>query len=132
MFKDLKTLETNTRRIYFEMSTVELQFTLTHQRDVLNICVSKLGNHWFREWLVTFSVSRHHLNQCPREKMSTKFEQNYTNMMDLKMSSAKYLSGWPGPSVLIVYATLPRYMQLNQLNVRSNELKTYTQKFFPG
>ena len=72
-----------------------------------------------------------HLNQCPREKMSAKIEQNYANMMDLKISSAKCLPGWPGPSVLIVYATLPRHMELKQLNVRSDEPKTYTQKFFP-
>ena len=29
-----------------------------------HICVSELGQHWFRYWLVAWSVPSHYLNQC--------------------------------------------------------------------
>ena len=29
-----------------------------------HICITKLGHHWFRKWLVTSSVPSHYLNQC--------------------------------------------------------------------
>ena len=30
----------------------------------MHICVTNLGHHWFRWWLVTWSVPSHYLNQC--------------------------------------------------------------------
>ena len=32
--------------------------------QVMHICVSRLGHHWFGEWLVAWSAPRHYLNQC--------------------------------------------------------------------
>ena len=37
---------------------------LTHLAPVPHICVSELGQHWFRQWLVTWSAPSHYLNQC--------------------------------------------------------------------
>ena len=28
------------------------------------VCVGELGQHWFRKWLVAWSVASHYLNQC--------------------------------------------------------------------
>ena len=36
----------------------------THWGKVTQICVSKLGHHTFRWWLVAGSASSHYLNQC--------------------------------------------------------------------
>ena len=33
---------------------------------VPHICVSELGHHWFRYWLVAYSAPSHYLNQCWR------------------------------------------------------------------
>ena len=42
------------------------QFVLTHFPLVPHICVSELGQHWFRLWLVACSAPSHYLNQsCP-------------------------------------------------------------------
>ena len=37
---------------------------LTHLPRVPHICVSELCQHWFRWWLVAWSVPSHYLNQC--------------------------------------------------------------------
>ena len=37
---------------------------LTHLPLVPHICISELGPHWFRWWLVAYSVPGHYLNQC--------------------------------------------------------------------
>ena len=37
---------------------------LTHLPIVPHICVSELGQHWFRWWLVAWSAPSHYLNQC--------------------------------------------------------------------
>ena len=37
---------------------------LIHLPLVPQICVSEWGQHWFRKWLVTYSVPNHYLNQC--------------------------------------------------------------------
>ena len=37
---------------------------LTHLPLVPHICVSELGQHWFRYWLVAYSALHHYLNQC--------------------------------------------------------------------
>ena len=36
----------------------------THPHLVSHICVSDLGQHWFRKWLVASSAPRHYLNRC--------------------------------------------------------------------
>ena len=36
----------------------------SHLPLVTHICLSELGHHWFRWWLVTCSVPSHYLNQC--------------------------------------------------------------------
>ena len=40
------------------------QINLTHLPLVPHICVIELGQHWFRWWLVAYSVPSHYLNQC--------------------------------------------------------------------
>ena len=37
---------------------------LTQLLLVQHICVSESGRHWFRKWLVTYSVPSHYLKQC--------------------------------------------------------------------
>ena len=37
---------------------------LSHLPLVPHICVSELGKHWFRQWLVASSAPSHYLNQC--------------------------------------------------------------------
>ena len=37
---------------------------LTNLPWVLHICISELGQHWFRQWLVACSAPSHYLNQC--------------------------------------------------------------------
>ena len=37
---------------------------LTHWGRAMYICVSELGHHWFRWWLVACLVPSHYLNQC--------------------------------------------------------------------
>ena len=39
-------------------------YPLTHWGRVTHICVSKLGHHWFRQWLVAWPAPSHYLNQC--------------------------------------------------------------------
>ena len=36
---------------------------LTHWGQVVQICISKAGHHWFRKWLVVCPVPSHYLNQ---------------------------------------------------------------------
>ena len=40
------------------------KMVLTHLRLVSHICVSELGQRWYRWWLVALSVPSHYLNQC--------------------------------------------------------------------
>ena len=37
---------------------------LTHFPLVPHICVSEMGRHWFRYWLVAYSAPSHYLKQC--------------------------------------------------------------------
>ena len=39
------------------------KFRLIHWGRVMHICVSKLNQHWFTQWLVAWSAQRHYLNQ---------------------------------------------------------------------
>ena len=62
-------------------STVRVK--LTHLPLGSHICVSELGQHWFRQWLVAYSVPSHYLNQCwiivnwtLRNKLQWNFNQN--------------------------------------------------------
>ena len=55
---------------------------LTHLL-VPHICVGGYGQHWFRQWLVAYSVPSHYLNQCwviinwtLRNKLQLNFDQN--------------------------------------------------------
>ena len=56
---------------------------LTHLPLVPHKCVSELGQHWFRSWLVTFSAPSRYLNQCwvifnwtLRNKLHWNYNQN--------------------------------------------------------
>ena len=65
-----------------------------------NICVSGSGQHWFRQWLVTYSAPSHYLNQCwviinwiLRNKLQRNFNQSMKfsfTSMHLKMSPATW------------------------------------------
>ena len=67
---------------------------------VPHICVSELGQHWSRHWLVACSVHSHFLDQCcrivnwtPRNKLqwnSIKVQNFYFKKMHLKMLPAKW------------------------------------------
>ena len=37
---------------------------LTHWGRATHICVTKVGYHWFRQWLVACSAPSHYLNKC--------------------------------------------------------------------
>ena len=37
---------------------------VTHLPQVPHICVSELGQRWFRQWLIACSAPSHYLNQC--------------------------------------------------------------------
>ena len=37
---------------------------LTHLALVLQICISEVGEHWFRQWLGAEQATSHYLNQC--------------------------------------------------------------------
>ena len=72
---------------------------LTHLPLVPHICVSELGHHWFRYWLVACSVSSHYLNRCWHSvnwTLGNKFQWNCNRIVSfsfkkthMKMSSAK-------------------------------------------
>ena len=56
---------------------------LTHRPLVPHICVSELGHHWFRQWLVPWPAPSHYLNQCSlivnktcRNKLKWNLKQN--------------------------------------------------------
>ena len=56
---------------------------LTHLPLVLHICVSEVGQHWFRYRLVAYSAPNHYLNNywiitkwTPRNKLQWNFNQN--------------------------------------------------------
>ena len=36
----------------------------THRGRMTHVFVSKLGHHWFRQWLVAWSAPSHYMNQC--------------------------------------------------------------------
>ena len=40
------------------------QYVISHLPLVPHICISESGQHWFRLWLVAYSVPSHYLNQC--------------------------------------------------------------------
>ena len=44
------------------MNALEIVIS-SHLSRVTYICVSELGHHWFRQWLVAYSTPRHYLNQ---------------------------------------------------------------------
>ena len=54
---------------------------LTHLYQLLpHICVSELGHHWFRQWLVVCSVPSHYLNQnwlIVNWTLGNKFQWNF-------------------------------------------------------
>ena len=56
---------------------------LTHRPLMPHICISESVQHWFRKWLVAYSVPSHYLNQywfivnwTPRNKHQWSFNQN--------------------------------------------------------
>ena len=56
---------------------------LTHLPLVLHIYISESGQHWFRQWVVTYSAPSRYLNQCSvivnctlRNKLQWNFNQN--------------------------------------------------------
>ena len=70
------------------------------------LCVSELGQHWFRLWLVAYSAPSHYLNQCwiivkwiPRNKVQLNFNQNTkfsSTKMHPQISSVKWRPFCPG------------------------------------
>ena len=42
----------------------EYAYYLTDSSLVPHICVSEMGQQWFRSWLAAYSVPSHYLNQC--------------------------------------------------------------------
>ena len=65
------------------LTTYILHMLLTHLSLVPHICITELGRHWFREWLVACSAPSHYLNQhwvivnlTPRNKLQWNFNQN--------------------------------------------------------
>ena len=50
--------------LYSHTLTIESHHNITHLTLVSHICVSESGQHWFRQWLVAYSVPSHHLKQC--------------------------------------------------------------------
>ena len=59
--------------------------SLTHLPLVPHICVSKPGQHYFRQWLIAYSAPSHYLNQCwiivilaLKNKLQWNFNQNKT------------------------------------------------------
>ena len=66
------------------------------------ICICKLHHHWFREWLVAYSVLSHYLNQnlsIVNWSLGNKFQWNFVKIskisfkkITLKMLSAKFVS----------------------------------------
>ena len=74
---------------------------LTHLPLVPHICISELGQHWFRKWLVAYSAPSHYLNQCcliVNWTIQWNFNQNtkfFIYKMHLKMSSAKWRPLYP-------------------------------------
>ena len=80
---------------------------LTHP-PVPHICVSELGQRWFRQWLVACSAPSHYLDQCwvivncilrnkPQWNQNTKL---FIHKMHLKISSAKWQPFCLGLNVL--------------------------------
>ena len=62
---------------------INVYIFLTHFPLVPHICISELGQHWFRWWLVPCSTPSHHLNQCClnvngtlRNKLQWNFDKN--------------------------------------------------------
>ena len=84
---------------------------------VPHICVSKSGQHWFRQWLVVYSAPSHYLNQIRKygvtvsytlwNKLQWNLNQNATFLitkMLLKISAAKwppFCPGWDESSGLL-------------------------------
>ena len=112
---------------------------LTHLLLVSHICVGGYGQHWFRQWLVAYSVPSHYLNQCwvivnwtLKKKLQLNFYQNKKKSfmkMHLRISSAKWqpcwdeLSHWHHDSSLTL-APVVTYC-LTALNHYLNHLLTY-------
>ena len=46
------------------ISMISVAMVLTHLPLVLHACVSESTQHWFRQWLVTYSAPSNYLNQC--------------------------------------------------------------------
>ena len=88
---------------------------LTHLPLVPHICVSELGQHWFRQWLVAYSAPSHYRNQCwfivnwtLRNKLQWNSNQNTSlnfslMKMHLKVSSVKWRPFCPGGDELMVW-----------------------------
>ena len=81
---------------------------LVHLPLVSHKCASESGQHWFRLWLVAFSVPSHYLSQCwnivnwiPRKNILIEIDIFSFKKIHLKMSSGRW---WPfclGHSVLM-------------------------------
>ena len=70
----------------------------------LHICVSESGQHWFRWWLLAYSVPSHYLNQCwsigplgtNSYEILIKIQNFSFTKMHLKISSVKWQPFCPG------------------------------------
>ena len=50
--------------MYLQAIAYRYMSFLTHLPRVPHICVSELGRHWFRYWLVACLAQSHYLNKC--------------------------------------------------------------------
>ena len=83
---------------------------------VLHICVSELGQHWVRKWLVTYSAPNHYLHQCwniINWTLRNKFQWNFNQRinfsfknMHLKISSVKWQPFCSGGDELRIFQVL--------------------------
>ena len=52
------------REIHLWMPDLQMRCSKTHLPLVPHICVSELGQHWFRSWLVAYSAPSHYLKNA--------------------------------------------------------------------
>ena len=74
--------------VIFTLELVEPVHMLTRWGWVMQKCISKIGHHWFRQWLVTCLAPKYYLNECWHivnwTQILLKFESKYNNFLSRK------------------------------------------------
>ena len=106
--------------------TYQLVSYWTHLPLVLHICISVIGQHWFRYWLVAYSVPNHYLNQCwaivnwtlrnTSSEILIKMQSFSLTKLHLKIPSAKWQPICPGRWVYILNAE--RFHTISATNLK--------------